>query len=542
MKTIQYIFLIGMIMVGLFASCDQPGLELNIQPKKIYVEESTIYVDGFLAKGTPAHQGSENDPADKIGIPFVNGFGRTMTVEFLDQSAEYGFSILGGEVTLAFQGDKQYVYFSISGTPSKSGLIPIAFNVYENGKQIGQTSIKPIRVWNEGTTRPPRDLIPTDERPLIFIGAELNWVNQTPPTATATAKQVFWTAMKSHPSTSITVAGTTYGCVVNLRYNSIIIANNAIRPENVGGNTGSITVFAPTAENLEQYPEAFRLKDGSLSHTWSPQNVFFHGTNSKPITVGMWDTNTPDLVVSGNRARPLSSLSWNINSTRPYGCLFAEGGTYKLYVKYINTDNGNDIVQYFPKHPVTGESGWVPYEFTIADNPVPGFVVDAQPFNPDWMPTAEQPVKAIRGELVLDNQPKTMTANQAVGNSYAYIRLWFATYKGTDVTPKTYSFKAKADAGWTSGFENVAVEAIGGAGSLFGAGTAAKNTNESIHFFLDNTLNDQYFVSYADFWLNPSSKIVNSGTYSFNFNGVPGTGTSVIPYNITCPVTVTVVP
>lgn len=531
------------MLLGFVTSCEQPGLELIIQAKKIDVQESTLYIDGFLAKGTPVHQDSEGDPADKIAVPFINGFGRTVTVEFLNKPEENGFTIQGGEVTLANQGDKQYVYFSMGGTPVKSGLIPIAFNVFENGVQIGQTSIKSIRVWDQGTPRPPRNMIPTDDRPFIFIDAELNWVNQTPPTPTATAGQVYWIAMKANPSTSVKISGTSYSCTVNIRYNSILIANNAIRPENVGGNTGSITVFAPTAENLALYPDAFKLKNNSLSSVWDTKNIFFHGTNSKPITVGMWDPNTPDLVVSGNRTRPLSSLSWNISSTSPYGCLFAKGGVYKVYVKYVNTDNGNDIIQYFPKHPITGEPGWVPYEFSIANNPVPGFVVDAgQPYNSDWEPTIDKPIKAIRGELVMNDQSKTMTANQVVGNGYAYIRIWFATYKGTDTSPKTYSFKAKADAGWTSGFENSVVQTIGGVGSILGAGTQAKNTNESTHFFLDTDLSNKYFVSYVDFWINNTSKIVNSGTYTFNFNAVPGTGTSVIPYNLICPVTLTVVP
>ena len=34
----------------------------------------------------------------------------------------------------------------------------------------------------------------------------------------------------SSPSTEIKTAGLTYNCVANLRYNSIMIANNAIRP------------------------------------------------------------------------------------------------------------------------------------------------------------------------------------------------------------------------------------------------------------------------------------------------------------------------
>ena len=39
---------------SLFCSCEHPGMEYIIQEKGLNVQESTIYVDGFLAKGTPA--------------------------------------------------------------------------------------------------------------------------------------------------------------------------------------------------------------------------------------------------------------------------------------------------------------------------------------------------------------------------------------------------------------------------------------------------------------------------------------------------------
>lgn len=38
---------------SLFCSCEHPGMEYIIQEKGLNVQESTIYVDGFLAKGTP---------------------------------------------------------------------------------------------------------------------------------------------------------------------------------------------------------------------------------------------------------------------------------------------------------------------------------------------------------------------------------------------------------------------------------------------------------------------------------------------------------
>lgn len=103
---------------GLFCSCEHPGMEYIIQEKGLNVQESTIYVDGFLAKGTPAFAGDENEPGDRLGIPFVNGFGRKLLVKFVDRSSETGLKIEDGEVQLSFQGDKQYAYFPISGTPT----------------------------------------------------------------------------------------------------------------------------------------------------------------------------------------------------------------------------------------------------------------------------------------------------------------------------------------------------------------------------------------------------------------------------------------
>ena len=93
---------------GLFCSCEYPGMEYIIQEKGLNVQESTIYVDGFLAKGTPAFAGDENEPGDRLGIPFVNGFGRKLLVKFVDRSSETGLKIEDGEVQLSFQGDKQY--------------------------------------------------------------------------------------------------------------------------------------------------------------------------------------------------------------------------------------------------------------------------------------------------------------------------------------------------------------------------------------------------------------------------------------------------
>lgn len=99
-------------IAGLFYSCEErPEMEYTIQAKHLSVQESTIYVDGFLAKGTPAFAGDENEPADRLGIPFVNGFGRKLSVKFIDRSSETGLTIEDGEVQLSYQGDKQYAYF-----------------------------------------------------------------------------------------------------------------------------------------------------------------------------------------------------------------------------------------------------------------------------------------------------------------------------------------------------------------------------------------------------------------------------------------------
>lgn len=544
-------------IAGLFTSCEErPGMEYIVEAKHLSVQESTIYVDGFLAKGTPAFAGDENEPADCIGIPFVNGFGRKLSVKFVDRSAETGLTITDGEVELSNQGDKQYAFFPISGTPLQEGSVPISFEVYEDGKRVGATITKTIPVWPAGTTRPAREFIPTYEKPFVLIGGEINWVNQTAPTSTANKPKEFWYAQMPTPATQIKISGINYGCVVNLRYNSIIIADKAIRPDFIGeNNAGTLTVFAPTPENLEQYPEAFTLKDGSLSHAWGERDIFFHGTNSKPVSVGMWDENTPDLIGSGNRTRPASSLSWTVSSVKPYGTYISEAGTYKIYVKYTNTDEGVDVIQYFPKHPITGEAGWVPFEFTVTENPVKPFVVDPgivadnperPTFNADWEPTAEDPVKAIRAELLFNHKPKILTAGEKLGPSAGVIRIWFATYKPEGSTePVGYSYKARDDKNdWFRGFNQPDVCKYAGAGSKFGAGTASKKTNEVVHVFKDPELNDKYFISYADFFADANVLLKNDGTFTFIFESPANSGNTnpKIEKGFMCPITVTVVP
>ncbi|WP_455613072.1 hypothetical protein [Bacteroides congonensis] len=543
-------------IAGLFYSCEErPGMEYTIQAKHLSVQESTIYVDGFLAKGTPAFAGDENEPADRLGIPFVNGFGRKLSVKFIDRSSETGLTIEDGEVQLSYQGDKQYAYFPISGIPAQDGSVPVSFEIYEDGEKIGTTVTKTIPIWPAGTQRPAREFIPTSEKPFVLLGGEINWVNQSAPTTAAKNEQEFWYARMPNPSTQIKVSGSTYSCVANLRYNSIIIANNAIRPDFTGeNNKGTLTVFVPTPENLEQYPEAFTLKNGSLSHVWGEKDIFFHGTNSKPISVGMWDESTPDLIVSGSRSRPLSSLSWTVSSVKPYGSYINEPGNYKIYVKYANTDAGNDIIQYFPKHPVTGEAGWVPFEFTITENPIPGFVADPgittntpdmPTYNADWEPTESDPVKAVRAELVFNHKTKVLTKGQKLGASAGSIRIWFATYKPEGATtPTGYNFKAHDDnkINWFRGFYTPDVVKIAGAGSKLGAGTANKITNQTVHFFEDPELNEKYFISYADFNADANTLLNKAGTFTFTFESLPNSGTASPKFEkgFTCPVNIIV--
>ena len=49
---------------GLFCSCEHPGMEYIIQEKGLNVQESTIYLDGFLAKGTPCLLYTSPSPRD----------------------------------------------------------------------------------------------------------------------------------------------------------------------------------------------------------------------------------------------------------------------------------------------------------------------------------------------------------------------------------------------------------------------------------------------------------------------------------------------
>lgn len=230
-------------------------------------------------------------------------------------------------------------------------------------------------------------------------------------------------------------------------------------------------------------------------------------------------------------------------------------GNYKIYIKYTNTDAGNDIIQYFPKHPVTGETGWVPFEFTITENPVSGFIVnpnlttdtpDVPTFNEDWEPTESDPVKAIRGELIQksNQQTKILTKGEVLGGNTA-MRIWFATYKPEGATtPTGYNFKAHDDNknNWFRGFYTPDVVKVAGDKSKIGAGTANKKSNEIVHFFEDSKLNEKYFISYVDFNADAGTLLNKAGTFTFIFESLPNSGTAYPKFEkgFTCPINVIV--
>lgn len=549
-KTVKYLATLPLLWS--IVACDQPGMEYDVAAKQLVVQESTIYIDGFLVKDEPVFAGNDSLPADRIGISFVNGFGRNLTVKFVDRSAETGLTFTDGEAKLLNQGDNQYAFFTITGTPKQEGNVPVSFEIFENGEKIGSTITKTIPVWSAGTARPSRDLIPTAERPFILVEGEVNWINQSEPTATAKNDQEMWFARMVSPQTQFKVGGLTYFCCVNLRYNSILIADKSIRPAMVDTEGGvRLNLYLPTQENLDTNPEAFTLKDGNKSQVWSEGDLFYHGTNSKPVSVSMWDPNTPDIVVSGSRSRPMSSLSWTISTASPLSRI-SKPGTYKLYVQYTNTDDGVDIIQYFPKHPVTGEPGWVPYEFTVSENPLPGFKPDpgitstdtpgVPTFNADWMPTEADPIKAVRGELVANHMTKALKKGVKLGANGGYVRIWFVSYKAPGATvPPGWNFKAHDDTktNWYRGFYTPDVVAVAGANSKVGAGTANQISSKATHFFDDEELESKYFVTYVDFNADANMILNKAGTFTFMFDSAPNSGTASPKFEngFSCPVT-----
>jgi hypothetical protein len=554
MKRKISIFPLLLAMIGL-AGCSQPGMEYSIDHKKVSIKADYIYVDGFLQKDVPVYRGNAedpNDPNDRIAIAIDNGFGREFRFVFIDKSSEYGFRVLEQNYTMKNVGDTQYAYFDMEGTPTVEGSVPVSFDMLdESGNSVFGTITKPIRVWSSADARPERDMIPTASVPFVFVKAELNFVNQyheqTP---------VYLYDNKALPTTNFKPGdGITYNTSVNIRYNSIISNPGAIRPEVTAspvGTTGSqnlLTGLYPTADMLAEHPQWFTCSDGTTSVEWDPAlDGFMHGANSKPVAVSMYNPNAP-LVRSGNNASvPFSSLTWNVNNktaTTPGGSYFSKVGKYKFYIKYYNNDPASDFIQYFPAHPGTGERGWVSYEVDVKPNPTPGFALDPLLDAADWQPTQEQPVKAIRADLVNKSTglPVTMKANTALGaGNNVFVRIWFVTLRpqGAD-SPVGYNFKANQSAGWNSGFNTADVVALAGTGSNFGAGTASKVTNENVHYFLDDALNGQYFISYVLFNSNNNCKIANEGVYKLTFSALAGTGAANprVPYDMSCPMRVT---
>ncbi len=85
----------------------------------------------------------KNEPGDRLGIPFVNGFGRKLFVKFIDRSSETGLKIEDGEVQLSFQGDKQYAYFPDKRNPQRRmDRYLFLFDIFENGKKLAPPSLK----------------------------------------------------------------------------------------------------------------------------------------------------------------------------------------------------------------------------------------------------------------------------------------------------------------------------------------------------------------------------------------------------------------
>ncbi|MGN0188653.1 MAG: hypothetical protein ACI395_03980, partial [Candidatus Cryptobacteroides sp.] len=482
-------------------SCERwPGMEYQIEPKQLLIDDQLIFVDGFLQEGVQVYQGTpgdDSDPADMLAIPIRNGFGRELSFVFVDNSDTYGIRVKYDKFVTKNQGDRQYFHFNIEGTPKnvQDGKIPISFDVLdENGISLMGTITKPVNVWSGSIRRPSREMIPTVERPFIFHHAELNWVNQDHENE---VNKVYLYDNMPIPSTSFKPSGSgiNYNTSVNIHYNSILIANNAIAPEYTAYTEGYekeqdvLTTIVPDKETLEAHPEWFVLSDGTQSDEWdNSKNVFMHGKNSKPIAVSMYDENAPLVTFGNNRSHQFSSLTWNMTTKSakdPLGTFFGQPGRFKIYVKYINNDPANDFIQYFPTLPGTDEHGWVPYEFEVKPNPTPGFAPDPALDKADWQPTEEMPVKAIRGEIVRFQVPYTFQVDRANENE-TKLRIWFATLrKAGSSAPTAYSFKLNQSEGYTCGFKNSDVVSIAGEGSVFGGGTAAKKTNEVVHYFAD---------------------------------------------------------
>ena len=537
-NSILYLFMTALPVLGLVTSCSQLREEYTISIKQPIIMESTSFVEGFVQNNHEIFQGNGEVPADRLVIPIKNGFGRTFEFRFTDESATTGVKVENATYTLENRGDQQMLYFNLSGIPklpvpegtadpaSLEGVIPVSYEIFEDGVSLFSTLKANIAVAAENADRPETEFIPTVERPFVFVKADITWVNQD---------VVSWYNMAVPPTAaSFTVSGVNYTMLLNLRYNSVLSSTKALMPdyttvevENSAGVMTSqqvVTALYPTQENLEAHPEWFQLENGELSAEWTAGSQFKHGVGAKPINIGYYNPNAAPVTLGSNSSVPISSLSWNINprnANHPLGTFIENAGTYKLWIKFNNNDEALDVIQYLPTHPGTGEPGWVPLEFTVESNPNPPFSYNPETDNPDWMPTEEQPVKAVRGEILQVNakDPFVFTPGVPVPQSgtSGYIRIFFISLKDYDGGA---NFKSKQKDGYSLGFEDAEIERMFGAGSRLGTGVNNNYYNRNVHTFADPQLSELYNVSYVDLNLNKTSILMQAEPGEYKVWGV----------------------
>lgn len=538
MKITNRLFsILSLLTLLCVSSCDQIREDYKIERKQTKMEQSGIYIDGFLQKSIPVYQGNANEPADRLVIPVSFGFGRTLEFRFLNDSLLTGIRVKDSTYTLLNQGDKQQLYFRLTGTPINEGLIPISFNIFENGVQVFTTMKQAINIWSQNASRPPRNQIATAEKPVVFLKAEFNWINQ---------KTTDWLNMAPSPSTTFKLNGISYGPVLNIRYNSISFLDKSVIPEittvtfkNHLDTTQVITqkiptLLLPTTENLAAHPEWFTCEDGTVSTSWTiGKDYLMIGSNSKPVSMTYYDPNT-QLITSGtSQSAPLSSLSWGLNAystTNPYGSYITKSGKYKVWIKFKNNDPATDVMQYFPKNPGTGESGWVPVEFEVKENPLLPFEIKSTD-NSDWRPTADKQVKAVRGELLVNGKSYSLTSNVAIGVTPVIIlRVYFISMKGSTVGT---NFKLNQSAGYNVGFNSAEVISACGTGSILQGGISNHGYRDFTHTFAKDSLNQLYDMTYTEFNMSKVSKITNpAGDYTVWCYLLGSTGNvPQLPYN-----------
>ena len=518
-------------------SCTQLREEYEIDIKQPIVMEATSFVEGFIQNNHEIFQGDGENPADRLVIPVKNGFGRTFEFRFLDESATTGIKVENATHTLKNQGEQQMLYFNLIGTPklpvpegttdeaSLEGIIPVSYEIFENGVSLFSTLKANISVAAENADRPAAELIPTVDKPFVFVKADITWVNQD---------DLSWYDMATPPAVSFKVAGVNYTTLLNLRYNSVISSEKALIPDfttvEVENSAGVMTkqdlpnVLYPTKENLDAHPEWFELTQGGQSAEWTAGSQFKHGVGAKPINLGYYNPNAALVTQGANKSVPISSLSWNINSknaSHPLGTFVEKAGTYKIWIKFNNNDPALDVIQYLPKHPGTGEAGWVPLEFTVEKNPNPPFKFNPETDNPDWEPTAEEPVKAVRGEILKVNLKEQFVFTPGVlvpqAGVSGYVRIFFISdkeYKGGA------NFITKQRDGYSRGFKDADIVALFGAGSWLGTSTNNRAYNENVHTFADPELSKKYTITYVDLNLNKTSILQQGESGEYKVWGV----------------------